>query len=305
MVNVFCLALATVKTTDRTIENRARPVAQALGKAAPRAHGACMDETDDLGDNEAPPIATPAATVVVFRRDPAGGPAQILMVERSSEMKFAGGATVFPGGKVDPDDHDLAQRFGSHLDPEDAAAHVAAVREALEETGLAIGIAGDVTAQTAAEARRVAISTGRLADALAHFGWSLDLDSLVPWARWWPRHRHIRVFDTRFYLADLGTGAVDIAVDATENRHLFWASASEALRLADEGAIKVIFPTRRNLERLAAHADFERCRAHALATPVTTITPRIELRDGVKWLTIPPEAGYPYDGEPLESASRA
>lgn len=260
---------------------------------------------DDLGDNEAPPPATPAATVVVFRRDPSGGAAQILMVERSSEMKFAGGATVFPGGKIDPGDHDLAQRFGAHLDADDATARVAAVRETLEETGLAVGIVGEVTAQTAAEGRRIAIASGRLADALEALGWTLDLDSLVPWARWWPRHRHIRVFDTRFYLADLGTGDVDIAVDATENRHLFWASASEALRLADEGAIKVIFPTRRNLERLAVYPDFEAARAHALATPVSIITPRVEVREGVKWLTIPPEAGYPYDGEPLEAASRA
>lgn len=277
----------------------------ALGKGMGHRHGMVMDEMDDLGDNEAPPTATPAATVVVFRRDPAGGPAQILMVERSSEMRFAGGATVFPGGKIDPDDHDLARRYGSHLDPDDAAARVAAVRESLEETGLAVGIAGEVTAETAAQARRIAISSGRLADALDALGWTLDLDRLVPWARWWPRHRHIRVFDTRFYLADLGTGAVDITVDATENHHLFWASAQEALRLADEGAIKVIFPTRRNLERLAAYPDFEAARAHALATPVSIITPRVEVRDGVKWLTIPVEAGYPYDGEPLEQASRA
>lgn len=264
-----------------------------------------MDEMDDLGDNEAPPPATPAATVVVFRRDSQGGPAQILLVERSSEMRFAGGATVFPGGKIDPDDYELAARFGGDLDPEDAAARVAAVREALEETGLAVGLTGDVNAETAAAARRLVISTGKLADVLEQFGWGLDLEKLVPWARWWPRHRHIRVFDTRFYLADLGTGAVDIAVDATENRHLFWASAEEALRLADEGAIKVIFPTRRNLERLAAYPDFESCLAHALETPVVTITPRVEVRDGVKWLTIPREAGYPYDGEPLEDASRA
>ncbi|MCW1381362.1 NUDIX domain-containing protein [Novosphingobium sp. KCTC 2891] len=260
---------------------------------------------DDLGDNEAPPPATPAATVVVFRRDPQGGPAQILLVERSSTMNFAGGATVFPGGKIDPGDYELAERFGAGLDPEDAAARIAAVREALEETGLAVGISGEVNGEIAAEARRVILSTGRLEDALSRFGWALDLDRLVPFARWWPRHRHIRVFDTRFYLADLGTGAVDIAVDATENRHLFWASAAEALRLADEGAIKVIFPTRRNLERLACYPDFESCRAHALETPVTTISPRVELRDGVQWLTIPKEAGYPYDGEPLDTASRA
>lgn len=56
---------------------------------------------------------------------------------------------------------------------------------------------------------------------------------------------------TRFFLANLGTGTVDLLVDATENTHLFWASAAEALRMADTGDIKVIYPTRRNLERLA------------------------------------------------------
>ena len=61
----------------------------------------------------------------------------------------------------------------------------------------------------------------------------------------------MRIFDTRFYLANLGTGAVDVVVDQTENSHLFWASAQGALDLADRGKIKMIFPTRRNLERLA------------------------------------------------------
>jgi hypothetical protein len=133
----------------------------------------------------------------------------------------------------------------------------------------------------------------------------VNLAGLVPFARWWPRHRMTRVFDTRFYLADLGTGAVELEVDATENRHLFWASAQAALALADQGQIKVIFPTRRNLERLALFGDFASCRAHAEATPVVTITPWLEQRDGRDWLTIPADAGYPQDGEWIDTAERA
>ena len=126
----------------------------------------------------------------------------------------------------------------------------------------------------------------------------------MPFARWWPRHREIRVYDTRFYLADVGTGALDLVVDSTENRHLFWATAQEALELADTGRIKVIFPTRRNLERLALWQDFKAARAHALATPIQTISPSMEYRDGVRWLVIPADAGYPIDGEPMETAAR-
>ena len=55
-----------------------------------------MDELDDMGEHADAAPATPAATLVVFRHDPTGGPAQILMVERSGSLSFAGGATVFP-----------------------------------------------------------------------------------------------------------------------------------------------------------------------------------------------------------------
>ncbi|WP_421839118.1 NUDIX hydrolase [Novosphingobium sp.] len=268
-----------------------------------------MDELDDMGEHADAAPATPAATLVVFRHDSAGGPAQILMVERSGSLVFAGGATVFPGGKVDPADLELAAAFmartGLSLDPADAAGRITAVRETLEETGLAVGLAGAIDAGRAAAARRLLLDTGRLADVLEAFDWELDFEALVPFARWWPRHRNMRVFDTRFYLADLGTGAVEVTADTTENRHLFWASAAEALRLADEKAIKIIFPTRRNLERLAQFSHFAAARDHALATPIVTVTPRIELRDGERWLLIPPDAGYPVDGEPLAQADRA
>lgn len=250
--------------------------------------------------------STPAATTIVFRRDPQGGAAKILLVERNAALAFAGGATVFPGGKIDPADFALAETLASTTDVEqaDLAGRIAAVRETLEETGLVVGVAGAVDGQAAAEARRMLISGGELAPVLNAFGWSLALDDLVPFARWWPRHQGERIFDTRFYLADLGTGAVDIAVDATENRHMFWASASEALALADEGRIRVIFPTRRNLERLAQFASFEEVREHARHTPVSVISPAVAEIEGERWLTIPDGLGYPVTRQLLETAQR-
>jgi 8-oxo-dGTP pyrophosphatase MutT (NUDIX family) len=251
-------------------------------------------------------LVRPAATVVVFRRNALGGPPQILLLERSGSMAFAGGATVFPGGAVDSADRALAlsSPAAAGLDPDDAAARIAAVREALEESGLVVGVKGTVTAATAIAARRRLLDGDTLATILADQGWGIDFDSLIPFARWWPRHREVRVYDTRFYLADLGTGSLDLAADATETRHLFWATAQEALDLADRGLIRVIFPTRRNLERLALWPDFAAARAHALATPIQTISPWIEQRAGVRWLTIPADAGYPIDGEPLDGAAR-
>ncbi|MFN3425547.1 MAG: NUDIX hydrolase [Novosphingobium meiothermophilum] len=263
-------------------------------------------ETHDLEPENLLAKTTPAATMVIYRRDPAGGPAQILMVERNASLKFAGGATVFPGGKVDAEDFALAARLSglAQMEQDDLAARIAAVRETLEETGLVVGIAGRVDGVIAAEARSMLIETGHLAPVLERFGWHIVPERLTLFARWWPRHRTERIFDTRFYLADLGTGAVDIAVDATENRHMFWASAEEALRLAEDGRIKVIFPTRRNLERLAQFTTFEQARAHAIETPVQTISPYLEKRDGQHWLMIPDGLGYPVRGEPLDLAQR-
>lgn len=276
-----------------------------LGKRCVQRHDGPAMETHDIDPANWLAKTTPAATTVVFRRDPAGGPAQILMVERSASLTFAGGATVFPGGKVDPADRVLAGRIATETgDLDDIAAKVAAVRETLEETGLVVGIEGTVDGALAAQARRMLVSSGDLASVLDAFGWRLMPEQLVPFARWWPKHRTDRIFDTRFYLADLGTGAVDIAVDATENRHMFWASAQEALDLADAGRITIIFPTRRNLERLAQFSSFEETRLHAEATPVETISPYIEHRDDGGWLMIPDHLGYPVRGEPVAQAFR-
>jgi 8-oxo-dGTP pyrophosphatase MutT (NUDIX family) len=92
------------------------------------AYHAWLREQEDVG---APVI--PAATVVLLRDEPApgGGPPQleVLMLRRNAAVEFAGGMWVFPGGRVDPEDHphdqpDLLQ-----------AARNASVREAHEEAG--------------------------------------------------------------------------------------------------------------------------------------------------------------------------
>jgi 8-oxo-dGTP pyrophosphatase MutT (NUDIX family) len=247
----------------------------------------------------------PAATIVIFRNGPVGGPPELLMVTRSRAMSFAGGAAVFPGGRVDQADRDLAATIDTSLDRDEAAHRVAAIRETLEETGLVVGLRGAVDAEHARKARALLLESGELAPVLAAMDWTIDCDAVLPFARWHPKNERIpRVFDTRFYLADLGTGAVDITVDETENTHLFWISAADALAAADRGDMTVIYPTRRNLERLAQFASFaeaaDDCRRH----PVRTITPFLSVEDGIRWLRIPEDAGYPVTGETLEHAMR-
>ena len=260
-----------------------------------------MSEQSDTGAE-----GIPAATVVIFRNAPQGGPPQVLMTIRSREMVFAGGMAVFPGGRVDPADFDLGAAMGGPLDPEEAAHQVAVVRETLEETGLVIGLSGEIDAAKARAARKFLQETGELSPVLDHFGWELDLDQLVPFARWFPKNENIpRVYDTRFYLADLGTGAVEIEADLSENTHLFWTSAQGALDAAEKGDIKIIFPPRRNLERLAQFDSFAEAKAQAEAIPVRTITPHMGERDGKTWLEIGEDLGYPVTAEPLTTVARS
>lgn len=248
------------------------------------------------------PKVVPAATVVIFRNAPNGGPPELLMVQRAKEMRFAGGAAVFPGGRVDPEDRDLALQLAPGTDQEICSAQIAGVRETLEETGLMIATRERVSAAQAADARAMLLEGGALAPVLDRFGWHLDLTRLTFFAHWCPPMD--KAFDTRFFITDLGTGAVDIQVDATENTRLFWASARRVVELAEQGEISVIFPTRRNLDRLALFANFGEACEQVRKFPVHRIHASQEMRDGERWLVIPDGHGYPVLGQPVASALR-
>jgi 8-oxo-dGTP pyrophosphatase MutT (NUDIX family) len=239
------------------------------------------------------PPAIPAATLVIFRERDAGPP-ELLMVERARAMAFAGGALVFPGGRVDPSDHALAGG------DDEAASRIAAIRETIEEVGLAIGL--DSTPDAIAAMRAKLHAGDPLAAALGDT--ALALDALEPFARWRPAHAHARIFDTRFYLARLPQDAADAQIDATENVRLVWKTAAAVLDDADAGRATIIFPTRRVLERLARFATYDAAVADARAYPPRTITPWIEKRDGVDYLCIPDDLGYPVTAERLTDAVR-
>jgi 8-oxo-dGTP pyrophosphatase MutT (NUDIX family) len=248
------------------------------------------------------PPAIPAATLVIVRDRDDGVP-ELLMVERAKAMAFAGGALVFPGGRVDPGDHALAALIGRDDDDDDeSAARIAAIRETIEEAGLAIGL--DPAPADIAPLRAALHAGTPFAAALAATGARLTLDDLEPFARWRPAQAHARIFDTRFYLARLPRGALPASVDATENVRLLWTTAADVLADADAGRVTVIFPTRRNLERLARFTSFDAAVVDARAHPVRTITPWIEARDAVAHLCIPDDLGYPVTAEPLSETVR-
>lgn len=255
---------------------------------------------------EHPPLppAQPAATLILMREQAEGLDPLLLMVERSARMAFAAGAAVFPGGRVDEADFAFARNLASGLEEEEAAARLAAIRETLEETGLAIALGEGIGPQDMARARR-ALHAGEPMDAVClRHGWTPDLHALTPWARWRPPTMHSRNFDTRFYIVPAPAHHGEGEVDHMENHSLFWASAAETLDRADKGQVSLIYPTRRNLERLAQFDSFAAARAHALDYPVRLVLTYVEERDDGAHLCIPDGLGYPVLSEPIMDARR-
>ncbi len=85
---------------------------------------------------------------------------------------------------------------------------------------------------------------------------------------------------------------------------MLWISAHDLLDRIAAGRATAIFPTIRNLERLAQFNSVADARADAAAHPVETITPWIEEVDGIQYLRIPDGLGYPVIREPLDSVRR-
>src|SRR3982750_240531 len=85
------------------------------------------------------PKPPPAATVLLLRDGPDG--MEVFMIVRHEKSDVHAGALVFPGGRVDPEDYELAAdtTVCPAEDGSDAAMaplRVAAVRETFEECGV-------------------------------------------------------------------------------------------------------------------------------------------------------------------------
>jgi len=245
-----------------------------------------------------------AATAVIVR-DVQDGPPQLLMMERAGSMAFAAGALVFPGGAVDEADRDLAKAIGGSAAMEETAARIAAIRETLEESGLGIGFSTPIDPWQLIEIRDALQRGVSLSAIIDSHRLELALDQLMPFSRWHPAgvERATRIYDTHFYVVRAPSGQ-EASVDSTENVRLFWKTAEETIALCEAGAGRIIFPTRRNLERLALFSSFDAIAAHATAIPVEKISPWVEERDGQHHLCIPEHLGYPVTSEPMGRVQR-
>jgi 8-oxo-dGTP pyrophosphatase MutT (NUDIX family) len=213
-------------------------------------------------------------------------------------MAFAAGALVFPGGRIDRADRDLAGELG--IEP----AAVAAIRESVEETAVPVALEPVPSAAATIELQRALAADEPFGEVLSAGDLRIDVTAITPFARWIPKFHAVRRFDTLFYVAECPPGEWHPVVIERECAGAAWLSAAEVLERDRRGEARLIFPTRRTLERLAQHSSFEAIRADALAHPIEPVTPWVEERDGEKFITIPGHLGFPVTQERLDGLWR-
>ena len=190
---------------------------------------------------------------------------EVLMMRRHGNSSVLGGAHVFPGGKLDPQDVQvdpalldkpparLRDALGEpDLDePLAAGLHIAALRETLEECGLLLGDRIDPEALREAETR---LRAGEgFVPTLTALGLPLQTARLAPWSRWiTPRVPSVTRsrFDTRFFLAEAPADQ-EARHDDHEATETLWVLPVAGLRQYWEGAIDLAPPQIMSLCQLA------------------------------------------------------
>ena len=258
------------------------------------------------------PNPRPASTVIVLR-DSADGP-EVFLVRRHESTAFMGGAHVFPGGRVDVADREVAasswcdgidtavRQIDSIPQVDAVAFHIAAVRELFEEAGvlLARDRSGFFVSLTdAAEKARFAQHSAdvharaqslRVVVEQEHL--RLALDALVPFAHWVTPPIDVRQFDTWLFLTRVPPDQTPVH-DDRETTQSVWITPSRAIRSAEEGAIVLPPPTWTTFRELERFRSVDDALAWARGRQITRRQPLLLEHDGMRMLVMPGDALHP------------
>jgi 8-oxo-dGTP pyrophosphatase MutT (NUDIX family) len=262
--------------------------------------------------NEGP--AAPSATVVLLRD--AADDLEVFLLRRHGLSDVLGGAYVFPGGKVDREDAEWADRLDRSVDslhaslgepelaPEQAAGlFVTAIREVFEETGL---LFADVTPEQARAAWAALREGPGFDELLAPLELRLLAGALHPWSRWiTPTLSSVgrKRFDTRFFVASVPPGQ-EPGHDEHEADASLWLTPRAALRQYWEGAIEMAPPQIMSLTHLARHRSVASVIAAARARRPPCIRPEPCELDGTRVLCYPGDPRHPESRQVLPGPTR-
>ena len=247
-----------------------------------------------------------ASSTVMLLRDSELGP-EVLMMRRHGDSKVLGGVHVFPGGKLDDVDGEVAEDLFDQplphllqalkqedLDAKTAGAlYVTAMRETFEECGLLLcdGVAPDVFQQARAMLRAGQGFMG----VLQQLGLPLQTRHLIPWSRWiTPRVASLthKRFDTRFFVAQ-APQEQEALHDDHEATETVWLSPAQALRQYWDSQIEMAPPQILTLSQLAHFANVAAILTAARSRPPALIEPSPFDHDGQRVICYPGDPRHP------------
>jgi len=246
--------------------------------------------------SDAPPALRKAATIIVLRPADSGAP-EVLLLKRSRKVGFFPRAWVFPGGRLDDEDHTLASSGTvPGLDHADHPFAVAAIRECFEESGLWLGTG---TPGPGLRDRLLTTRTGIVPDD----GLRPDLARLRRWAWWVTPEAEKRRYDTHFFVARVSPDhAAKATHDTRETVDSKWLSPGAALDAASAGDLFMAPPTWRTLQELAVFNSLDAIWRHAATRPIPRVMPVLERTEHGVAIRLPGHTAHPDPVHPLHSA---
>ncbi|UTW54057.1 NUDIX domain-containing protein [Kordiimonas sp. SCSIO 12610] len=236
--------------------------------------------------------ALPSASILVVRDGKTG--LEVLMMERAKTMRFAPGAFVFPGGKVDAEDMKLWRWRGQVSDlrmNKETSYKIAALRELFEEVGVCHATGSRHKAVISNSKMAIARKSGNeFRRMLVKQGLVLDTKSLEPFAHWVTPENLPRRFDTYFYIAHhKGQKAKHDGNEAISHR---WVNPQKLLDSWEGDQVPLMFPTRLNLVKLARAKTAREAVRMARQTPIVKTLPVMSVNEGKPQVTITNHAEY-------------
>src|ERR1700741_4455317 len=209
----------------------------------------------------------PAATLILLR-----GGMEVLMLQRTQSAAFLGGAYVFPGGSLDPQDASAERVVGLteaqandrlKLASGGIAYYVAAVRECFEEAGVLLACRKDGKPISPAQAESLVHWRKKpFREMLQAEDLYIPAGDLAYFGHWITAPGRSRRFDARFFVALAPEGQLG-SHDAAETVHDVWITPRAALERSARGEIELVNATQQSLKDLAQFTDPRAAFEHA------------------------------------------
>jgi 8-oxo-dGTP pyrophosphatase MutT (NUDIX family) len=226
------------------------------------------------------------------------------MVRRHEKSSF-GDAHAFPGGVVDPEDHEVhdychgltEKQANSRLGVQSGGLsyYSAAIREVFEETGVLFADFSNLDENLVSVRNALNDRSMNWAEFVNQNELSLHCGQFFYCSHWITPEKMAKRYSTRFFLAELPEGQIaeHCGGELTDS---CWATASDTLAASRRGDLLLHFPTIKTLESVARHdsmvelVDWARS---CVEWGITSMVPMVIERNGKNEIVLPGEKDYP------------